>query len=702
MRSPSLSPSAALLQLASLYGIETAYTDIFHKRRMASTESLLAVLRALGAPLGGVADVPRALRERKRHLAQTSIEPVLAAWQGETAEVALRLPAGRARGYARCQLRSEDGAETVWELRLEKLRTEVAPEGERFVIQHVPLPHRTAAGYHRLELECQAGRFESLLICAPPIAYQQPGRAWGVFLPLYALQTRSSWGVGDLSDLNALQAKVGAWGGASVSTLPLCAAFLDEPAEISPYLPASRLFWNELYVDPRRAPEFEQCAAARRLTTSSRWQREVAAMRSQPLADPLRQMALKRPALEQLAQWLAQTKPARYEAFQRYVREHPRLRDYASFRAVRERRKAPWCHWPERLREGKLTAADSDACARLYHQYVQFLAEEQMQAVSERDGSRRAGLYLDLPLGVHPDSYDVWREPELFARDVSAGAPPDTLFLKGQNWGFPPRHPEGIRRTGYAHFIASLRHLFRYASGVRIDHVMALHRLFWIPRGMEAKDGVYVRYRPEEMYAILSLESRRFQTTVIGENLGTVPAAVNRTMERHGVQRLYVLQYEARPRAEKPLRKPPVNSTASLNTHDMTPFAGFVEAEDLSTLEALGVFNPREAARQKATRRAVSDALAQFFGVSSPNRPAAAASRLAQRCLEWLAVGPASMVLVNLEDLWGENAAQNVPGTSTGQQPNWRRKARYSLEELAALPQVRSALRKLNRLRGSG
>jgi 4-alpha-glucanotransferase len=170
-------------------------------------------------------------------------------------------------------------------------------------------------------------------------------------------------------------------------------------------------------------------------------------------------------------------------------------------------------------------------------------------------------------------------------------------------------------------------------------------------------------------------------------------------MERHGIQQLYVVQYEAQPHAEKPLRKPPAKSTASLNTHDMPPLAGFVQAVDLRILEELDVFDRREATRQKAARRAVVEALAQFFRVASPIQSPAAARRLARRCIEWLATSPARMMLVNLEDLWGETAAQNVPGTRTEQLPNWRRKARYSLEEFAAMPQVRSVLRKLHRLR---
>jgi 4-alpha-glucanotransferase len=471
---------------------------------------------------------------------------------------------------------------------------------------------------------------------------------------------------------------------------------LEKPIDISPYAPASRLFWNEFYVDPRKAPEFLECPAAQTLVNSSEWQREVQVLRDSRLVDHARLMALKRPVIEAMARWLVESKSERREAFENYVRSHHRLTDYAEFRAVLSRRQAPWQAWPQPLRDGKLREADYEASDRLYHFYAQWLAEEQVRAL-ETKSAESGGLYLDFPLGVHSHSYDVWRERDIFALGASAGSPPDTLFTKGQNWNFPPLHPEAIRRAGYAYLIACFRHQFRRASWFRMDHVMALHRLFWIPQGMEAKDGVYVQYRPEEMYAILSLESHRSKTVVVGENLGTVPAAVNRAMERHGLQQMYVLQYEARPNRRRPLRAVPANAVASLNTHDMPPFAGFVACADIEDLGRLGVFDEREERDQKRARQKVCRALAEFFQVKGKKQ---SADKLAQKCLEWLARSEAKMVLVNLEDLWGETAPQNVPGTSE-ERPNWQRKARYSLEEFTPMPRVVNTLRRLHRIRSS-
>ena len=322
-----------------------------------------------------------------------------------------------------------------------------------------------------------------------------------------------------------------------------------------------------------------------------------------------------------------------------------------------------------------------------------------MRNLADGQEGGKAGIYLDLPLGVHPHSYDVWRERNDFVLEVSAGAPPDTLFTKGQNWGFPPLHPEAIRQNGYAYLIESLRHQFRYARWVRMDHVMSLHRLFWITAGREATEGVYVRYRPEELYAIVSLESHRSRTVVVGETLGTVPSAVTQAMNRRGLKPMYVLQYEAQPDARKCLRAVPPNAVVSLNTHDMPPFAAFWKGSDLRDLDELGVFESEELGGLTKNRRLVRRALEQFLGGKpGTGAPKSGPGKLFERCLAWLARSEAKMVLVNLEDLWGETESQNVPGTHL-ERPNWQRKARYSLEEFSAHAGFASLLQMVARRR---
>jgi 4-alpha-glucanotransferase len=398
-----------------------------------------------------------------------------------------------------------------------------------------------------------------------------------------------------------------------------------------------------------------------------------------------------------MAQWLVNSGTERAAAFRQFVASHAQLADYARFRATTERQRTSWPSWPQRLRSGTLKAGDYDPAAERYHQYAQWIAEEQMdQLAGRRNGG--AGLYLDFPLGVHPHSYDVWRHREQFASQVSTGAPPDTLFRKGQNWGFPPPHPDRMRQDSYAYWIACLRHQFRHTGWLRLDHVMGLHRLFWIPEGLEARQGVYVRYPAEELYAILSLESHRTKTILVGEDLGTVPKEVTHTMQERGLKPMYVLQYEATPEAKACLRPVPATAVASLNTHDMPPFAAFWKGSDIREHTEIGMFDPAEAARQMEDRRKVRRALQQFLLGRTKPKASVGLREMFQACQEWLAASRAKMVLINLEDLWLESEPQNVPGTHR-ERPNWQRKARFSFEQFSRDKAIASLLQAIVRLR---
>ncbi|HSU56148.1 MAG TPA: 4-alpha-glucanotransferase, partial [Candidatus Dormibacteraeota bacterium] len=259
------------------------------------------------------------------------------------------------------------------------------------------------------------------------------------------------------------------------------------------------------------------------------------------------------------------------------------------------------------------------------------------------------------------------------------------FFSKGQNWGFPPLHPERIREQHYDYVRQYLQFQMRHAGMLRIDHVMGLHRLYWIPSGSSATEGAYVRYNAEEFYALLSLESHRHQTLLVGENLGTVPPEVNEAMKRHALRGMYVLQFEQRADPKKALKPPRTQVVASVNTHDTPTFAAHLRGEDIKLVAQLGLFSRTEAARQIKGRFKLVKALSHFLRSRTKK-----ISRLTNRegsldllgaCLEWLANSQAEFVLVNLEDLWSEIEPQNVPGTSD-EVPNWRRKARLTIEEI--------------------
>ncbi|HWM91096.1 MAG TPA: 4-alpha-glucanotransferase [Thermoanaerobaculia bacterium] len=691
-----------LRELARLYGVQTSYDDALGRHVEADRESLVAVLSALGAGFDRIEDAAEALRERQQELAGRVIEPVLVAWDGRAPETVLRF--GSDSGKLAIRFDLEGGERFAWDRELSSLPM-ADPSGRL-----LSLPDNLPTGYHHLRVESGGRSGEALVISAPTRVYTGDGGdggdgkpLWGVFLPLYALRTRESWGMGDFSDLETLAEWTASLGGGVVGTLPMLSSFLDEPFEPSPYAPASRLFWNEIYLDPRRVPELEDCPEAKRLMQSPEFRREVESLRKDWTVDYARQMSLKRRVLEELAkEFFIRPSPDRRDAFEEFAEARPELETYAAFRAVGERRGEPWQQWPERLREGTLAPADWDEDDRRYHLWVQWITDEQVGAMAKEARRRGPGLYLDLPLGVHGNSYDVWRYRDLFAEGISTGAPPDTFFTKGQTWGSPPLHPERLREHGYSYLIESLRHHLRHSGLLRIDHVMQLYRLFWIPWGMEASAGVYVRYPVEELFAVLSVESHRHKAMIVGENLGTVPPEIGEAMDRHDVLGMYVVQYELQPGSEG-LRPPPARSVASLNTHDMPTFRSFWEARDVADLQDLGFFDEQQAREERERRGAIRQKMIDELPPLPPEERGGEReyAGVLRRRLDWLASSPARMVLINLEDLWGETEPQNVPGTHD-ERPNWRRKARYTFEELSTKPEVVDALRRVDGIRKEG
>ena len=682
--------SDALRELARLYGVETEYHDMNGALQRASEEALEGTLAALDALVDG--DVTESLAARRQELAEQLVEPVVVAWNG-AGSAPLRLLGGEAAVH----LHFEEGGEREWRVAARDLApAPPGPEGTpRLVLPLSGLP----PGHHRLTVRAGGRTAEASVLAAPERAWGgEGGRLWGVFLPLYALHTRASWGAGDLSDLRALADWTAGLGGGVVATLPLLAAFLDQPFEPGPYGPASRLFWNELYLDPRALPEVEHAPGVRRLLESVELESQVEAARASALVDYERVITLKRRVLEELAESFFARPSDRRDAFERFLAARPEVERWAAFRAVGDRRGEPWQCWPERLRAGSLAPADYDAEDFRYHLWAQWAADAQMRELADQARRRGPGLYLDLPVGVHGGAYDVWRERGLFAEGASAGAPPDTFFTRGQDWGFPPCKPEALREQGYAYLVACLRHHLEHAGILRLDHVMQLYRLFWIPQGLEAKDGVYVRYPAEELFAVLALESHRYQALLVGENLGTVPPEVNAALERHGILGMYVLQYELAPGAPEPAPAPPAATVASLNTHDMPPFKAFWEGLDIADRQELGLLDEEQARgereRREATRRELEELVRRRGEGDEPPDD----QEVLRRLLEHLAASPARLMLVNLEDLWGETEPQNVPGT-TDERPNWRRKARLGFEEFSTDPEVLATLRRVDELR---
>ncbi len=698
-----------LLQLAREHGIEDSYIDIGGQTRRATPDALRAVLHALGITAQTDAQVQGQLEQARRLRWSRALEPVIVAWEGE-GTFSLHLPAAVDRGRYSLTLTPQDGtAPRRANGRIEDhaVATSDEVDGRRFVARQLSLPGPLPHGYHQLVLRVEGASVsgEALVLSAPTRAYAPPryeqARHWGVFAPLYAMHGERSPGTGDLGDLQALMQWVGDQGGSVVGTLPLLAGFLDEPFEASPYAPASRLAWNELYMHVEAVPEYADNPEIRAAYAGPAAREQRERLRDAPLVDYREQMSLVRQAITAMATACFNRGGPRLEQLEAFAAARPEIDDYARFRAVVDRRRRVWPQWPQRLRDGTVGPEDYDSADHQTHLYAQWVMHQQLTEVATQAPEGSLGLYLDLPVGVNGCGYDTWRHRDLYVSELSTGAPPDSLFGGGQNWAFPPLHPERLREQGYRHLIDVLRNHLRYAGILRIDHVMGLHRLYVIPQGASATEGIYLRYRPQELYAIIAIESHRARCLVVGEDLGTVPDAVREGMERHQVHRMHVAQYVANPDKDQVMPPAPAGAVAGINTHDMPPFASFWRGDDIDDRVALGWVEPDDAEQEHTQRAQLRAGLRRFLGRETPLAPDADATAALRACLRHLGRGPAGLVLASLEDLWGEVLPQNVPGTYL-ERPNWRRRAALSLEQLTDDPQVRATLTVLNDARNDG
>jgi 4-alpha-glucanotransferase len=303
---------------------------------------------------------------------------------------------------------------------------------------------------------------------------------------------------------------------------------------------------------------------------------------------------------------------------------------------------------------------------------------EQLAAFSAGLKARGQQCYLDLPIGSDSDGFDTWKYQSLFAHSVECGAPPDLLFTAGQAWGLPPMIPSEMRRTGYEYLRATLAHHLSLADIMRYDHVIGLHRLYWVPDGFSARQGIFVQYPAEELYAILSVESHRAQSVIVGENLGTVPQRINRALARHNVYETYVLQYEIPLDPKRGIRQPPSHALAGLNTHDMPTFAGFLEGNDLKIQETLGLRDHDGVLAALDERSRQIDVLGhEMERLGLLDEGDRDPIRLYKACVAMLRKGRSKYVVLNLEDFWGETQGQNVPGTAMG---NWERRLARTMD----------------------
>ena len=496
-------------------------------------------------------------------------------------------------------------------------------------------------GYHTLHR--LDGGSEARLIVSPHRCHLPAGlRAWGWAAQLYAVRSLRSWGFGDLGDLRGLACWAAHLGAGHVLVNPLGAALPLLPQEPSPYYPSSRRYRNPLYIRVEEVP-----GAARLGEGLARLACAGRDLNRKRLIERDRVFHLKMRALEEL---FAISEPS--DEFDRYRDGEGRgLTDYATFCALTEVHGRPWRSWPAALHHPDSPAVHrfraEHRCRVAFHKWLQWLLDRQLASAA-----REIGLVHDLPIGVQAEGADAWTWQDTFADAVSVGAPPDPFNQAGQDWAVPPFDPWRLQSASYEPFIQTVRAAFRHGVGLRIDHVMGLFRLFWIPNGMGPDQGVYVRYPHREMLDILALESHRAGAFVVGEDLGTVEDLVRDEMADRCILSYRLLWFEQRPPAEY---RP--ESVAALTTHDLPTLAGIWEGSD-----------PDESVRQRLFRYAgVSDG-------QTTEEVATAAYRALAGC-------PSRLVAATLDDALGVAERPNKPGTM-GEWPNWSLGLPLTLEQL--------------------
>ena len=671
-----------LIQLAKLNGISTSYIDQLGTYVEIRDEVLVSVLAALGVDASSDEAIAASYELTKQRIADTLVEPTIVKFIGKEATTPIR-----AKGHdVTLRLLLEDGTRYDGNLCMY-----LAPQTDGSLT--LTLPDDIPAGYHTLRVNAGPLHGEARLICAPARVPLPPAVAekqrWGWMAQMYSIRSAESWGVGDYGDLKLLLTDAAEKSHADFMLInPIHATAPVEPLEPSPYLPESRRFMNVTYIRPQDIEEYAGLDKAA-LAEVERLHAEVA-----PANDNADELDInsawwhKRQALQLVFKVpRSAERQAAFEAFKEAA--GPDLRAFAAWSVAFQVWGAPW--------EGTWfaeTNRDSPEVAELmrdhadmveFECWLQWIADEQVTAAqtAARESGMALGLMQDMAVGVHSLGADVWWNPERFAvGSVTVGCPPDFYNQQGQDWGQPPFNPNYLAKTGYGVYREMVHNMFSHAGAVRIDHVLGLFRLWWIPQGEGARGGAYVTYDYEAMIAILTIEASRVNGLVVGEDLGTVPDYVRTVLAEHGLLGCTVewfARVDDSPNAGDPYADPAdyrKYALASVTTHDLPPTAGYLQFEHVKLREELNLLTgPVEEFQASATaeRQAMLDRLVESELIT----PEIAADvddhiqEIVEAMHKMLLRSPSVLLQAALVDGVGETRSQNQPGTSS-EYCNWR------------------------------
>jgi 4-alpha-glucanotransferase len=698
-------------RLARARGIGDAYHTYKGELKQFSLATKSAILRAMHCRLDDATVLEEQIRESEAAHPVGLLGDAAVLRNGMRA-VRINTPAIENNALLHWRVELEGGGERRGDARAWDLpeRGSYAREGRWFVLRDLSLPEDLPPGYHRLHLDLEfAGRDECPLIVTPdrshePAALAAGRKLWGVAVQLYTLRSENNWGIGDFTDLREVLRLAAAHGSDFVGISPVHALFPSDPTLYSPYSASSRHALNVMFIDVTAVLEVQGSRRAQAIMTDPGFRTRLATVRAATQVDypavaslkmPVLEAAFERFRTEHLARHTARAAACR--AFLRERGEPMRLHTVFDALDGHLRRThgtaAGWHNWPEEYRHPANPAVrrftETHADAVDFHGYLQWLAAEQLGAVRalSRELKLEVGLYGDYAVGVNASGSETWSDQALYCTGAAIGAPPDPIGPGGQEWGIPPQDPRVLKRVAYAPFVALVRASMRHCGALRLDHVMALFRQWWVPRGFKSADGGYVHYPLEDLLGIVALESHRQQCLVVGEDLGVVPDEIRRALPQFGVYHYKVVMFEQK---NGEFVAPPDyvrHALATVTTHDLPTLHGWWSGHDIDLWDKLGFYADTDVAAQVRVQRAddrerlLRALRAQKLWSADDAGVPEFSAELAQAVHVFLARSQAALVTVQLEDMIGMLEPVNVPGTST-EYSNWTRRMTASAADI--------------------
>ena len=668
-----------LRRIADANGVATGFWDWYGNWVGVSASTLLKVLGALGLPLdesSTVGDVHEAMRLTEEREWRRTLPPTIVARQGGGYMFPVHVPDG---SWVNVQWVLEDGRKGA----CDQVDRYVAPrmiDGELVGRATFDVPHWLPLGWHRLVATVEGGHVESATLIIVPNTLSLPllessRRVWGVNAQLYSTRSASSWGIGDASDLADLAAVCADKGADFLLINPVHASQPVSPLENSPYLPVSRRWLNPIYIRPESIEEYASLPqASREVIEQLRDETRQFATR-EDLIDRDRSWEAKRKALEVI--FAAPRSYHRQSQLDRFIeRGGSELSNYALWCALVEREGT--IELPEDLARSSAPRVELERLELAervdFYQWCQWVAAEQLEHAQHvaREVGMEIGIMADLAVGVHGYGSEKWSRPELFASGMSVGAPPDVYSQQGQNWSQPPWSPRSLADSGYLPLRDMVRAALANAGAVRIDHILGMFRLWWIPDGRAATEGTYVYYDHEAMMGVILLEAQRAGAVVIGEDLGVVEPWVRDYLRERGVLGTSVVWFE-KEGSGWPLRPEHYRdrALAAVNIHDLPPTLGYIRGIQTTLRSELGLLTDDIETVRAGDRLELEQVGVRLHEYGCIDGAEPSERETVEGLYRYVAKTPSKLVVASLVDAVGDVRPQNMPGTGADQYPNW-------------------------------